>query len=454
MLEKKDRKQKVAIIGAGLAGSECAYKLAINDFKVNLYEMKQLKKTEAHTTNMFAELVCSNSLKSENITNGTGLLKKEMDILGSLVLEAAYKTRVPAGQALSVDRDGFSRYITNKIKEHKNITVIDKEIKEISKLKEDIIVIATGPLTSENLSKDILKIIGTSNLYFYDALAPIISKESIDINKAYIKDRYGETGVGDYLNLALTKEEYFVFYNELIKGRSAMRHDFDQLIFFEGCMPVEELAKRGEKTLLFGPMRPVGLKKNETDKPYAVLQLRSENKQKTMYNIVGFQTSLKFGEQERIFKLIPGLENINILRYGAMHRNTYIESPKLLNDKFKLVNCYDEKLKEKEIYFAGQITGVEGYIPSTCSGLMVALNIISKSKSVNIKTSAKTMIGALSKHISTENKEYSPMNANFGIIEPLKENIKDKKLKYEKLANVAINEINKLKELLDSYNIK
>lgn len=446
-------KKEVAVIGAGLAGSECAYKLAINGYKVNLYEMKKIKKTPAHKSDNFAELVCSNSLKSESITNGTGLLKKEMEIIGSLIIEAAYNTKVPSGLALSVNRDDFSKYITDRIKENVNICVIDKEIEKIEELRENIIVIATGPLTSDKLSSDISKIIGDNNLYFYDAAAPIISIDSIDLNKAYVKDRYGEVGIGDYLNLQMTKEEYDVFYNSLINAESSVKHDFDKLTFFEGCMPIEELARRGEKTLVFGPMKPVGLWKGDT-KPYAVLQLRAENKDKTMYNMVGFQTSLKFKEQEKVFSLIPGLENINILRYGVMHKNTYIEAPKLLDKSFKLKIKLDNNLKDKEIYFAGQMTGVEGYIPSTASGLMIALDIIAKQKNIKIDFSNSTMLGALSNHVSVENKDYSPMNANFGILKPLQDKIKDKKEKYTKLAEISINEIKKMKIFLEDNNIK
>lgn len=454
MVKEKQDENIVAVVGGGLAGCECAYKLAINGFKVNLYEMKKVKKTPVQSVDTLAELVCSNSLKSESITNGTGLLKKEMSILGSIIIEAAYETKVPSGLALSVDREEFSKYITDKILNNKNIKLIDEEITSIESLSEKTVVIATGPLTSDALSKDILNIIGNNNLYFYDAVAPIISKDCIDFNRAYIKDRYGETGVGDYLNLAFNKDEYITFYNSLINAKSAIRHEFDKLSFFEGCMPIEELARRGEKTLLFGPMKPVGLAKNEKTKPYAVLQLRPENKEKTMYNMVGFQTSLKFSEQERVFKMIPGLENINILRYGVMHKNTYIESPKLLNDKFKLINYNLNKLKKKDVYFAGQITGVEGYIPSSVSGLVVALNIIAEKKNIDVCFSSKTMVGALIKHISSESKKYIPMNANFGILDELKEKVKDKKLKYEKLAKISIEEIQNIRKILDSNDIK
>ena len=315
----------VNVIGAGLAGCECAWILAQNDIKVKLYEMKPNKKSEAHISDNFAELVCSNSLKSESLTNACGLLKKEMQILDSLFVEAAYSSRVEAGQALAVDRVKFSEYITNKIKENKNIEIIYEEVEDVEKL-DGITVIATGPLTSTPLFESIGRLIGEKELYFYDAEAPIIEADSIDMNIAYRMDRYGEVGKGDYLNLPMTKEEYLNFYNELLNAETAPRHDFDKLILFEGCMPVEEMAKRGEKTLVFGPLKPVGLENPKVnEKPYAVVQLRSENKDNTMYNMVGFQTSLKFGEQKRVFSMIPGLQNAVFERYGVMHRNSYIQ---------------------------------------------------------------------------------------------------------------------------------
>ena len=431
----------VNVIGAGLAGCECAWILAQNDIKVKLYEMKPNKKSEAHISDNFAELVCSNSLKSESLTNACGLLKKEMQILDSLFVEAAYSSRVEAGQALAVDRVKFSEYITNKIKENKNIEIIYEEVEDVEKL-DGITVIATGPLTSTPLFESIGRLIGEKELYFYDAEAPIIEADSIDMNIAYIMDRYGEVGKDDYLNLPMTKEEYLKFYNELLNAETAPRHDFDKLILFEGCMPVEEMAKRGEKTLVFGPLKPVGLENPKVnEKPYAVVQLRSENKDNTMYNMVGFQTSLKFGEQKRVFSMIPGLQNAVFERYGVMHKNRYINSSKILDNKF----CMKEK---NNIYFAGQISGVEGYVESAASGLMVAYNIISRENNKNIEFPDTTMLGSLAKYISTENKNFQPMNANFGIIKPLEKKIKDKKEKYSILSEIAIRDITNLKDKL------
>ena len=431
----------VNVIGAGLAGCECAWILAQNDIKVKLYEMKPNKKSEAHISDNFAELVCSNSLKSESLTNACGLLKKEMQILDSLFVEAAYSSRVEAGQALAVDRVKFSEYITNKIKENKNIEIIYEEVEDVEKL-DGITVIATGPLTSTPLFESIGRLIGEKELYFYDAEAPIIEADSIDMNIAYRMDRYGEVGSGDYLNLSMTKDEYLNFYNELLNAETAPRHDFDKLILFEGCMPVEEMAKRGEKTLVFGPLKPVGLENPKlNEKPYAVVQLRSENKDNTMYNMVGFQTSLKFGEQKRVFSMIPGLQNAVFERYGVMHKNRYINSSKILDNKF----CMKEK---NNIYFAGQISGVEGYVESAASGLMVAYNIISRENNKNIEFPDTTMLGSLAKYISTENKNFQPMNANFGIIKPLEKKIKDKKEKYSILSEIAIRDITNLKDKL------
>ena len=431
----------VNVIGAGLAGCECAWILAQNNIKVKLYEMKPNKKSEAHISDNFAELVCSNSLKSESLTNACGLLKKEMQILDSLFVEAAYSSRVEAGQALAVDRVKFSEYITNKIKENKNIEIIYEEVEDVEKL-DGITVIATGPLTSTPLFESIGRLIGEKELYFYDAEAPIIETDSIDMNIAYRMDRYGEVGKGDYLNLPMTKEEYLDFYNELLNAETAPRHDFDKLILFEGCMPVEEMAKRGEKTLVFGPLKPVGLENPKVnEKPYAVVQLRSENKDNTMYNMVGFQTSLKFGEQKRIFSMIPGLQNAVFERYGVMHKNRYINSSKILDNKFSMKG-------KNNIYFAGQISGVEGYVESAASGLMVAYNIISRKNNKNIEFPDTTMLGSLAKYISTENKNFQPMNANFGIIKPLEKKIKDKKEKYSILSEIAIRDISNLKNKL------
>ena len=439
----------VNIIGAGLAGCECANILARNNVKVKLYEMKKYKKSDAHESNNFSELVCSNSLKSENITNACGLLKKEMSYFNSLFLEAAYKAKVDAGQALAVDREKFSKYITEKIRNNKNIEIIEKEVENINDVIKDkeITVIATGPLTSENLSNSIKNLLGENNLYFYDAAAPIIDSESIDMNIAYSMDRYGQKEGGDYLNLGMDKDTYINFYNNLINAKQATRHEFDDIKLFEGCMPIEEMAKRGEKTLTFGMLKPVGLNNPKTgQKYYAVIQLRSENKDKTSYNLVGFQTSLTFGEQKRVFSMIPGLENAEFLRYGVMHKNTYINGSKVLNNKFSLK-------ENNNIYFAGQISGVEGYVESAASGMLVALNIIAKLNNKEIVLDNTTMFGSLSNYIATENKDYQPMNANFGIIKPIEKDpsIKklDKKTKYEMYAKRSIKFMEKLKTDLD-----
>lgn len=431
----------VNIIGAGLAGCECAYILSKHNIKCRLYEMKPVKKSPAHHSEDFAELVCSNSLKSEQLTNACGLLKEEMKLLGSLFVEAAYSAKVPAGQALAVNREAFSKYITQKIKNDNNIEVVYEEVKDLKNL-DGITVIATGPLTSDSLSASIAELVGEKKLYFYDAAAPIVTSESIDMTKAYRKDRYGEIGVGDYLNLAMTKEEYDTFYNALITAEEAPRHSFDnipsndedKLQHFEGCMPIEAMAKRGEKTLVFGPLKPVGLYKEDGTKAYAVVQLRKEDNDETMYNLVGFQTSLKFPEQKRVFGLIPGLENAEFVRYGVMHRNTYINGPKVLNSDFSMK-------KKSNIYFAGQISGVEGYVESAASGLMVAYNIIAKLKDSSIQFPEETMLGSLSKYISTENEDYQPMNANFGIIKQSDKKIRDKKERYNFYATRSLEKI-------------
>ncbi len=437
---------EINIIGAGLAGCECAYFLARNGININLYEMKNIKKTPAQMSNSFAELVCSNSLKSEEKTNACGLLKLEMAKFKSLFVEAAYASRVPAGQALAVDREKFSSYITNKIKNNKNINVISQVVEDISSIS-GIKVIATGPLTDDKLMKSISDFLGDDSLYFYDAEAPIIDATTIDMNIAYELDRYSSDYTkGDYINLPMNKEEYLNFFTELVNAKQAPRHEFDKLVLFEGCMPIEEMAKRGEKTLVFGPLKPVGLDNPRTgQKNYAVVQLRAENNNKTMYNMVGFQTALTFGEQKRVFQMIPGLKNAEFIRYGVMHRNTYINGGKYLNDNFRLKN-------DENVYFAGQISGVEGYVESAASGLMVAISILNK---LNLNTDTKfldtTIMGSLAKYISTENKNFQPMNANFGILKPLDEKIKDKKLRYEKQADIALNSIDKF---IKEYNIK
>lgn len=431
--------KKVIVIGAGLAGSEAAWQLAKRGVNVDLYEMRPKKMTPAHKTQNFAELVCSNSLRANNITNAVGLLKEEMRRLDSLIIKCADATQVPAGGALAVDRDKFSEMITETIKNHPNINVIEEEITQIP--KGDIpVVVATGPLTSDALSQDIRTYTKQEGLYFYDAAAPIIEKDSIDMNKVYLKSRY-DKGEAAYLNCPMTKDEFFNFYNALITAEAAPLKEFEKEIYFEGCMPFEEMAKRGEKTLLFGPMKPVGLEDPKTDKrPYAVVQLRQDNSEGTLYNIVGFQTHLKWGEQKRIINLIPGLENANIVRYGVMHRNTYLNSPQLLEKTYKLK-------EEENIYFAGQMTGVEGYVESAASGIVAALNALYNQEDKQIIFPTETMIGAMANYIvDNTSKNFQPMNANFGIIKPLPERIKDKKEKYERYANRSL-------EILENFKI-
>ena len=431
--------KKVIVIGAGLAGSEAAWQLAKRGVNVDLYEMRPKKMTPAHKTQNFAELVCSNSLRANNITNAVGLLKEEMRRLDSLIIKCADATQVPAGGALAVDRDKFSEMITDTIKNHPNINAIEEELTQIP--KGDIpVVVATGPLTSDALSQDIRTYTKQEGLYFYDAAAPIIEKDSIDMNKVYLKSRY-DKGEAAYLNCPMTKDEFFNFYNALITAEAAPLKEFEKEIYFEGCMPFEEMAKRGEKTLLFGPMKPVGLEDPKTDKrPYAVVQLRQDNSEGTLYNIVGFQTHLKWGEQKRIINMIPGLENANIVRYGVMHRNTYLNSPQLLEKTYKLK-------EEKNIYFAGQMTGVEGYVESAASGIVAALNALYNQEDKQIIFPTENMIGAMANYIvDNTNKNFQPMNANFGIIKPLPERIKDKKEKYERYANRSL-------EILENFKI-
>ena len=437
------KKDYINIIGGGLAGCEAAYQIAKNGIKVRLYEMKPNKYTPAHTNKNLAEIVCSNSFKSNLKTNACGLLKEELRRLDSLLIKTADETRVPAGQALAVDREKFSEMVTNKIKEIENIEIISKEITEIEEMfKNEILIIATGPLTSDELTKEIIKITGEDKLYFYDAAAPIISKDSIDFNIAFYGDRYGKEGDSSYINLPMNKEEYESFYKELIDAEVVTLHDFEKREIFEGCMPVEVMAKRGIDTLRFGPLKPVGFSDPRTGKrPYALVQLRQDDSNGKLYNIVGFQTNLKFGEQKRVFSKIPGLDHAEFVKYGVMHRNTYINSSKLLDE------CYCLK-KNNNIFFAGQISGVEGYVESIASGLIAGINAVERYNSLKNNTKQKkiifdneTMIGSLSKYISTENDKFQPMNANFGILPSLEINIKDKKIKYEMLANRALEKI-------------
>lgn len=402
--------KKISIIGAGLAGSECAYQLAKAGFKVDLYEMKPIKHTGASKTDNFAELVCSNSLKSNDLTNACGLLKQELRELDSLIMSCADKSKVPSGNALSVDRNLFSQMITTAIKSNKNINIINKVVEDID--FDGIVVIATGPLTDEKLAQNLAKKIGEDRLYFFDAVAPIVSKSSLDKDRYFIGDRYGKDDEGDYINCTMSKEEYEIFYNELINAKTIELKDFENHKVFEGCMPVEVMAQRGFKTLTFGPLKPVGLYDKEHNfKPFAVLQLRKESLNDDLYNMVGFQTNLTFGEQKRVFSLIPALKNAEFIRYGVMHKNTYINAPKCLNKFYQLKN-------DENIFIAGQLSGVEGYVESTASGMYVALNIIELLTSGNYcEFSNKTCIGALPFYITnTSEKKFQPMNANWGII--------------------------------------
>lgn len=453
--------KEIIVIGGGLAGCEAAYQIAKRGIKVKLYEMKPYKFSPAHANADLAEIVCSNSFKSNLHTNACGVLKEELRILDSLLIKIADETSVPAGQALAVDREKFAQKVTTEIENNSNIEVIRQEIgengltlKEL--IKNNIVVIATGPLTSDNLSKEILELTGQEDLHFYDAAAPIISKDSIDFNIAFWGNRYEqerpkEENVEEwkekikqckeidksYINLPLNKEEYEKFWNELVSAEVVELHQFEKSEIFEGCMPVEVMAKRGMDTLRYGPLKPMGFTDLRTGyRPYAVVQLRQDNEEGTLYNMVGFQTNLKFGEQKRVFSMIPGLENAEFMKYGVMHRNTFINSTKLLDNTYNLKS-------NNNIFFAGQITGVEGYVESISSGLVAGINaanmILGKSKKQFPK---ETVIGALAKYISTENEKFQPMNANFGILPELDgEKIRDKKLRYTKLADRALENI-------------
>ena len=399
----------VNIIGAGLAGSEAAYQLLKRGIKVKLYEMRPVKMTDAHQTKNFAELVCSNSFRSTDITNAVGLLKHEMRELDSLIIKAANYASLPAGGSLAVDREIFSKYIEDELNTFSNLEVIREEVKEIN--LDEYTIVATGPLTSSDLFKNIQKIVGSDELHFFDAIAPIVEKDSINMDICYLKNRY-DKGEASYINCPMTKEEYNNFYHELINANTVAPREFEKNVF-EGCMPVEVMAKRGIQTLTFGPLKPVGLEKPNGQEPYAVVQLRRDDASNTMYNIVGFQTSLSWGEQKRIISMIPGLENVNILRYGVIHRNTYIESPNVLNSSFQV-------MKNPKLFFAGQISGVEGYIESASSGLFVGIQLASLIKKGNLAPiTNETMIGSLATYVSTLNKSFVPMNVNFGIIREL-----------------------------------
>lgn len=437
----------INVIGAGLAGCEAAFQAASMGVKVKLYEMKPNKYTPAHHSQGFAELVCSNSLRSDDLSNAIGVLKAELRALGSLIMEAADKNKVPAGSALAVDREMFSNYITEIIKNHPNIEVIEKEIDEIN--PDEITVVATGPLTSDALASHIKETLKLDDLHFFDAAAPIVDFESIDMTKAFFASRYNK-GDADYINCPMTEEQYKVFYNELINAQEAELHSFDKesqgLTVFEGCMPVEVMAKRGYETLLFGPLKPVGIEHPETKQTYfAVVQLRKENEQGTMFNIVGFQTHLTFGEQKRVFSLIPGLENASFLRYGVMHRNTYINSPKFLSYFYSLKS-------NPKIYFAGQMTGVEGYIESTSSGYVAGINAARQALGKEqIDFTKETVIGSLAHYVNdgAYSGNFQPMNANFGIVSPLGYKVKGgKKVRNGEIAKRALDAIETIKETL------
>ena len=430
---------KVTVIGAGLAGSEAAWQLAKQGIQVDLYEMRPVKTSPAHQTEQFAELVCSNSLRAGNIENAVGLLKEEMRRLGSLIMECADATAVPAGGALAVDRNLFSEMVTKKVSENPLITVHREEVTDIP--QDGVVVIATGPLTSETLGNKIRELTGETSFYFYDAAAPIVTAESLNYDKVFAASRY-DIGDADYLNCPMTEEEYKHFWHELTTAEAVQPKDFEKEIYFEGCMPVEIMASRGEDTLRYGPLKPVGLvDKRTNEESYAVVQLRKENKEATMYNLVGFQTHLKWGEQKRVFGLIPGLENADFIRYGVMHRNTYINSPELLNHAFQLK-------QDGRLFFAGQMTGVEGYLESAASGLMVGLQVgrLCEERQF-IEFPKTTAVGALSQYISNyEGSNFQPMNVNFGIMDPWPQRIRKKKEKNGLIAQRALEELYALQE--------
>ena len=433
--------QKVNVVGAGLAGSEAAYQLAQRGIKVNLIEMRPVKQTPAHHTDKFAELVCSNSLRGNALTNAVGVLKEEMRHLDSLIITSADKARVPAGGALAVDRHDFAGYITDTLRNHPNITVLNEEVNHIP---EGYTIIATGPLTTEHLAQEIVDITGKDQLYFYDAAAPIIEKDSINMDKVYLKSRY-DKGEAAYLNCPMTEEEFNRFYDAVLEAEVAPVNSFEKEKYFAGCMPFEVMAERGRKTLLFGPMKPVGLEDPKTGKrPYAVVQLRQDDAAGTLYNIVGFQTHLKWRAQKEVIKLIPGLENVDIVRYGVMHRNTFINSPDVLNEKYELIS-------QPNIQFAGQMTGVEGYVESAASGLVAGINLAHKILGKGeVVFPRETMIGSMAYYIShaKNNKNFQPMNANFGLLPSLETRIKDKKERYEAQANRALDYLENFKKTL------
>ncbi len=431
----------INVIGAGLAGSEAAWQIAKRGLKVRLYEMRPEKKTPAHHTQNFAELVCTNSLRANQLTNGAGLLKEEMRRLDSIIMDAADTHNVPAGGALAVDRETFSSAITEKLTNHPNVEVIREELTAIP---EGLTVIATGPLTSDPLAQAIKRLTDDEGLYFYDAAAPIVEKSSLDMDKIYLKSRY-DKGEAAYLNCPMTEEEFYNFYHELINAEMAELHDFEDQKFFEGCMPIEQMASRGEKTMLFGPLKPVGLEDPKTGKePFAVVQLRQDNAAGNLYNLVGFQTHLKWGEQKRVFSMIPGLENAQFVRYGVMHRNTYLRSPEFLNATY-------QTKKRSDLLFAGQMTGVEGYVESAASGLYAGINaaLIAQGKEPVIFPE-ETMMGAMAHYITHASpKHFQPINANFGIIPRLEKRIREKRERNLALSQRALTVLEEFKTTAD-----
>ncbi len=431
----------INVIGAGLAGSEAAWQIAKRGLKVRLYEMRPEKKTLAHHTQNFAELVCTNSLRANQLTNGAGLLKEEMRRLDSIIMEAADAHNVPAGGALAVDRETFSSAITEKLTNHPNVEVIREELTAIP---EGLTVIATGPLTSDPLAQAIKRLTDDEGLYFYDAAAPIVEKSSLDMDKIYLKSRY-DKGEAAYLNCPMTEEEFYNFYHELINAEMAELHDFEEQKFFEGCMPIEQMASRGEKTMLFGPLKPVGLEDPKTGKePFAVVQLRQDNAAGNLYNLVGFQTHLKWGEQKRVFSMIPGLENAQFVRYGVMHRNTYLRSPEFLNATY-------QTKKRSDLLFAGQMTGVEGYVESAASGLYAGINAALIAQGTEpVIFPEETMMGAMAHYITHASpKHFQPINANFGIIPRLEKRIREKRERNLALSQRALTVLEEFKTTAD-----
>ncbi|AZN40844.1 FADH(2)-oxidizing methylenetetrahydrofolate--tRNA-(uracil(54)-C(5))-methyltransferase TrmFO [Paenibacillus albus] len=430
--------QRVTVIGAGLAGSEAAWQIASQGVPVTLYEMRPATQTPAHHTKNFAELVCSNSLRANGLANAVGVLKEEMRRMNSLILDCADRNAVPAGGALAVDRDGFSGDVTRILKEHPLIDVRTEEVTEIP--QDGIVLIATGPLTAPKLSVQIQELLGQEYFYFYDAAAPIVEKDSIDMSKVYLASRY-DKGEAAYLNCPMTEEEFNIFHEALTTAEKAELKDFEKEQYFEGCMPIEVMASRGKQTALYGPMKPVGLINPHTGKlPYAVVQLRQDNAAGTLYNLVGFQTHLKWGEQKRVFSLIPGLENAEFVRFGVMHRNTFINSPKLLRSTYQAIN-------RDTLFFAGQMTGVEGYVESAASGMIAGINAGRLARGLEpVVLPADTTLGSMAHYITTADfKHFQPMNANFGLVPPLETRMRSKKDKNEAIANRALDQLAKFK---------